>query len=86
MKHKRLRAVALAVTVGAVGVGSAMATPGSGIVSAPILARGTLEADQGHARHQGNHGHHKPKWNTRVERAAVTAPVWTDRPAFGEKI
>lgn len=61
MKHKRLRAVAVAVTVGAVGVGSALATPGSGIVAAPILARGTLEADQSHQGHHGHHGRHKPR-------------------------
>jgi hypothetical protein len=35
--------------------GTAIATPGTGIVAAPILARGTLEAGHGH------HGHgHKP--------------------------
>jgi hypothetical protein len=37
MKHKRLTAGALAVTVGAVGVGTAIATPGTGILGAPIL-------------------------------------------------
>jgi hypothetical protein len=57
MQHKRLTAVALAVTVGAVGVGTAIATPGTGILGAPILARGTLEADHGH------HGHHGRKDN-----------------------
>ena len=45
MKHKRLTAAALTVTVGAVGVATAIATPGTGILGAPILARGTLEAD-----------------------------------------
>jgi hypothetical protein len=58
MQHKRLTAVALAVTVGAAAVGTAIATPGSGIVSAPILARGTLEADHGH--HGQKYRHHKP--------------------------
>lgn len=58
MKHKRLTAVALAVTVGAVGVGTAVATPGTGILGAPILARGTLEAD--HSHHGHSHKRHKP--------------------------
>jgi mannose-6-phosphate isomerase-like protein (cupin superfamily) len=53
MKHKRLTAVAVAMTAGAVGVGSAVATPGVGVLAAPILARGTLEAGDGHG-----HGHH----------------------------
>jgi Cupin domain len=51
MQHKRLTAVALAVTVGAAGVATALATPGSGILSAPILAQGTLEAGDGHDHH-----------------------------------
>jgi hypothetical protein len=55
MQHRRLTAVALAATVGAVGVGSALATPGVGILSAPILARGTLEARDGHHGHHGKH-------------------------------
>lgn len=59
MKHKRLMVVALAVTVAVVGVGSAVGTPGTGIVSAPILARGTLE------------GHFKIKLNKRSERSDV---------------
>lgn len=59
MKHKRLTAGALAVTVGAVGVGTAIATPGTGILGAPILARGTLEADHGH-HHGQTHKRHKP--------------------------
>jgi hypothetical protein len=59
MKHKRLTAGALAVTVGAVGVGTAIATPGTGILGAPILARGTLEADHGH-HHGQPHKRHKP--------------------------
>ena len=56
MKHKRLTAVAAAVTVGAVGVGVALGTPGVGVIGAPILARGTLEADDGHHGHHGHHG------------------------------
>jgi hypothetical protein len=60
MNHKRMTAVAAAVTVGAVGVGSALATPGVGVLSAPILARGTLEADDGH------HRHHKGKRHSTV--------------------
>jgi hypothetical protein len=55
MKHKRLTAVAVAVTAGSVGAGSALGTPGVGILGAPILARGTLEAQHGH------HAHHKGK-------------------------
>jgi quercetin dioxygenase-like cupin family protein len=51
MKHKTLTAVALVATLGAAGVGSALATPGSGITAA-LLARGTLESD-----HRGHHGH-----------------------------
>ena len=43
MKHKRLMVVALVAAVGASAVGSAVATPGSGIVGAPVLARGTLD-------------------------------------------
>jgi quercetin dioxygenase-like cupin family protein len=43
MKQRRLTVVALVVIIGAIGVGSAVATPGSGIVSAPVLARGTLD-------------------------------------------
>ena len=61
MKHKRLTAFAAAVTVGAVGVGSALGTPGTGVLGAPILARGTLEAQDGH-----QHGHHKGR-HRRVE-------------------
>lgn len=41
--RKRLTAVALVAAVTAVGVGSAVATPGSGVLAAPILARGTLD-------------------------------------------
>jgi quercetin dioxygenase-like cupin family protein len=41
--NKRLTVVAVAAIVGAVGVGTAIATPGSGILSAPVLARGTLD-------------------------------------------
>jgi predicted ester cyclase len=52
MQHKRLTAVAMAVTVGAAGVGTAIATPGSGILAAPVLARGTLEADQSRYQHK----------------------------------
>lgn len=59
MQHKKLTAAALAVTVGAAGVASAVATPGTGILGAPILARGTLEADHGHHNHKGKR-HHKP--------------------------
>jgi hypothetical protein len=55
MRHKTLKAVALAVTVGAVGVGTAIATDGSGIVAAPILARGTLQAEHGHHHHKQKH-------------------------------
>lgn len=55
MKHKSLTAVALAATAGAVAVGSAVATPGSGIL-ATIHARGTLEG-----QHKGHHGHHEIK-------------------------
>ena len=58
MKRKRLTAVALAVTVGGVGVGTAIATPGTGILGSPILARGTLEAD--HSHHGHIHKRHKP--------------------------
>ena len=58
MQHKRLTAVAVAATVGAVGVGTAIATPGTGILGSPILARGTLEADHGHHGH--SHKRHKP--------------------------
>ena len=43
MKHTRLTVVAVVAIVGAVGVGSAVATPGSGILGAPVLARGTLD-------------------------------------------
>jgi len=64
MRHKRLTAVAAAVTVGAIGVGSALGTPGTGVLGAPILARGTLEADDGH---HGHHGHHKGERHKRVE-------------------
>ena len=60
MKHKRLTAVALAVTVGGVGVATAIATPGTGILGAPILARGTLEADHSHSHHGHSHKRHKP--------------------------
>jgi cupin domain len=56
MRHKRLTAVGLAMTVGAAGVGTAIATPGSGILGAPILARGTLESHHGHHKHK----RHKP--------------------------
>jgi quercetin dioxygenase-like cupin family protein len=56
MTHKRLTAAAVAMTVGAVGVGSALATPGVGVLAAPVLARGTLEARDGHhGRHRGHH-------------------------------
>jgi quercetin dioxygenase-like cupin family protein len=41
--HKTLTIVALAAIVAAVGVGAAIATPGSGILDAPVLARGTLD-------------------------------------------
>ena len=59
MQHKRLTAVALAVIVGATAFGTAIATPGSGILGgAPILARGTLEAD--HAHHGHKYRHHEP--------------------------
>jgi hypothetical protein len=59
MQHKRLTAVAVAATVGAAGVGTAIATPGTGILGSPILARGTLEAD--HSHHHGHaHKRHKP--------------------------
>ena len=51
MKHKRLTAVALVATLVAAGVGSAMATPGSGITAA-LLARGTLESEP-----PSHHGH-----------------------------
>jgi quercetin dioxygenase-like cupin family protein len=40
---KRLTVLAVAAIVGAVGVGTAIATPGSGIVRAEVLARGTLD-------------------------------------------
>lgn len=43
MRRKTLHAIALVATVGTVGVGAALATPGSGILGAPILARGTLD-------------------------------------------
>jgi quercetin dioxygenase-like cupin family protein len=52
MKHTRWTAVALVATLAAVGVGSALATPGSGITAA-LLARGTLEGE-----HKGHHGQH----------------------------
>jgi quercetin dioxygenase-like cupin family protein len=55
MRHKRLTAVALAATVGAAGVGTAIATPGSGILGAPILARGTLDAEHGDHHHWRRH-------------------------------
>ena len=61
MKHTRLTALAAVVTVGAVGAGSALGTPGTGVLGAPILARGTLEAQDGH-----HHGHHKSR-HRRVE-------------------
>ena len=64
MQRKKLTAVALAVTAGAVGVGTAIATPGTGIEAAPILARGTLEASHKHDGHHGHHGHHKSKRDT----------------------
>jgi hypothetical protein len=54
MTHKRLTAAAVAASVGAVGVGSALATPGVGILGAPILARGTLDARDGH-HHRYHH-------------------------------
>jgi hypothetical protein len=57
MQHKRLTAVALAGAVGAAGVGTAIATPGEGIVAAPVLARGTLEAEHSHHHHKR---HEKP--------------------------
>ena len=62
MQHKRLTAVALTVTVGGVGgVGTAVGTPGTGIIGAPILARGTLDAD---------HHHHKGQAETRRSRSS----------------
>jgi hypothetical protein len=48
MRHAKATAATIAVTVGALGVTSALATPGSGVTAA-LLARGTLEAD--------DHGH-----------------------------
>jgi hypothetical protein len=52
MQRKRLVAGAAAVTVAAAAGGTALATPGSGIVGgAPILARGTLNV--GHPTHDG---------------------------------
>jgi hypothetical protein len=57
MQHKRLTAVALVATMGAGAVGSALATPGSGITAA-LLARGTLEGD--HNRHQQSSTRQKP--------------------------
>jgi quercetin dioxygenase-like cupin family protein len=46
MKLSRLRALLVLGTVGlGVPVGIAVATPGSGIVSAPVVARGTVDAD-----------------------------------------
>jgi hypothetical protein len=56
MQRKRLTAVAVAVTVGAAAVSTAIATPGSGILAAPVLARGTLDAGQHHHQHK----RHKP--------------------------
>jgi hypothetical protein len=53
-----MTAVALAATIGAAGVGTAIATPGSGIVTAPVLARGTLEGDQ---THHDNKRHNRVK-------------------------
>ncbi len=61
MQHKRLTAVAMAVTVGAAAVGTALATPGTNILGAPILARGTLEADRTHHGHHSHHGHQRNK-------------------------
>jgi hypothetical protein len=55
MKHKRLTAVALAATLGVAGVGSALATPGTGITAA-LLARGTLEGDDAGQNHHGIKG------------------------------
>lgn len=73
MQRKRLAAVALAVTVGTVAVGTAIATPGTGILGAPILARGTLEAEHSHHGH-GHHGHHKSKRDTiRLQRPSDVA-------------
>ncbi len=56
--NRRITAVALAATVGAVGVGSAVATPGSGILASPILARGTLEHQVKHKAHRHGAHHH----------------------------
>jgi hypothetical protein len=52
MKHlKKTAAAGLAVTVGAIGGASALATPGSGVTPTD-LARGTLEDQHHHGRHQ----------------------------------
>jgi hypothetical protein len=58
MQHKRLTAVA-AVTVATAGAGTALGTPGVGVLSAPILARGTLEADGADHAHKGKR-HSRP--------------------------
>lgn len=54
MQHKRLTAVAVAAAAGAAAVSTAIATPGSGVLAAPVLARGTLEADQHHHHNRGH--------------------------------
>jgi quercetin dioxygenase-like cupin family protein len=47
MKLSRLHALLVFATVGlGVPVGIAIATPGSGIVAAPVIARATVDADQ----------------------------------------
>ena len=43
MRNKAVALMALVVTVGAVAAGTAIATNGSGVLSAPIVARGTLD-------------------------------------------
>ena len=75
MQRKKLTAVALAVTVGAVVVATATATPGTGILASPILARGTLEADNSHRGHHGHHhGRHGSKRDTiRLQRPSDVA-------------
>ncbi len=72
MQRKKLAAVALAATVGTVAVGTAIATPGTGIIGgAPILARGTLEAEH---NHRGHHGHHGSRRDTiRLQRPSDVA-------------
>jgi hypothetical protein len=41
--NKMLTALAAVATAGAIAAGAALATPGSGVLGAPILARGTLD-------------------------------------------